>query len=225
MHRVLDGVWDECARALTPGGLACVVVGDALRTEGGRFRLFPNHARVMSAFASRGFDVLPYILWKKPTNKPNAFLGSGFLPPNAYVTLDCEFVLILRKGALRRFEPGDLRRKRSAYTRAQRDLWFSQIWELKGARQDAGKGARRTAAFPAELAQRLVRMFSVEGDLVLDPFAGTGTTLAEAARLKRRAVGYELDPALAEQVERKVEAVGASCRVVRRRRGSGVAKP
>src|SRR5262249_29573455 len=136
MHAVLDGVWRECARALMPGGIACVVVGDALRTVDGRFRLFANHARVMQAFGATGFDALPYILWKKPTNKPNAFLGSGFLPPNAYVTLDCEFILIMRKGGLRRFEARDARRRRSAYTKPERDLWFSQIWDLKGARQE-----------------------------------------------------------------------------------------
>ncbi len=215
MHAALDVVWRECARALLPGGIACVVIGDALRTIGGRFRLFPNHARVLSAFEALGFDPLPYILWKKPTNRPNAFLGSGFLPPNAYVTLDCEFILILRKGGLRRFPAGDARRLRSAYTKPERDQWFSQVWELKGARQTRGNLSRRTAAFPPEVPQRLVRMFSVEGDLVLDPFAGTGTTLAEASRLGRRAVGYEVDAGMESEIKRQVEAAGARCAFVR----------
>jgi site-specific DNA-methyltransferase (cytosine-N4-specific) len=213
MHGVLDDVWRECARALTPGGIACVVVGDALRTVDGRFRLFANHARVMRAFDGLGFDTLPYILWKKPTNKPNAFLGSGFLPPNAYVTLDCEFILIFRKGGLRKFEAGDGRRKSSAYTKEERDRWFSQIWDVKGAPQARAAGARRSAAFPAEVPRRLIRMFSVEGDLVLDPFAGTGTTLAEAVRLGRRARGFELDPGFAGEAERKVAAAGGRLRV------------
>ena len=210
------GVWRECARALMPGGIACVVVGDALRTVDGRFRLFPNHARVMHAFESLGFDMLPYILWKKPTNKPNAFLGSGFLPPNAYVTQDCEFVLILRKGGLRRFGAKDGRREASKYTKAERDLWFSQVWDMKGARQGRGAGARRSAAFPAEVPRRLIRMFSVRGDLVLDPFAGTGTTLALAAALGRRAVGYETDVSLRGEIERQVEEAGGRVTVLAR---------
>lgn len=213
MHGVLDGVWRECARALTDGGLACIVVGDALRTHGGRFRLFANHARVMQAFERLGFDALPYLLWKKPTNRPNAFLGSGFLPPNAYVTLDCEFVLIMRKGGLRKFEAKDRRRTASRYTKPERDLWFSQVWDMKGARQGRGAGARRSAAFPSEVPRRLIRMFSVEGDLVLDPFAGTGTTLAAAAALGRRAVGYEVDAALTGEAERQVEAAGGRLKV------------
>lgn len=214
MHQVLDEVWRECARVLLPGGLACVVVGDAVRTVDGRFRLFPNHARVLQAFEALGFDILPYILWKKPTNKPNAFLGSGFLPPNAYVTLDCEFILIMRNGGLRKSASFEARRA-SAYTKAQRDVWFSQVWEVKGAKQGRGEGARRSAAFPAEVPSRLIRMFSVKGDLVVDPFAGTGTTLAEACRLGRRAVGYEVDDSLTSEARRRVADAGGSLRVVR----------
>jgi site-specific DNA-methyltransferase (cytosine-N4-specific) len=80
-----------------------------------------------------GFTTLPYILWKKPTTKPKykgkgAFLGSGFLPPNAYVTVDCEFILLFRKGKLRKFPPHDKLRYESAFTKRERDEWFSQIW-------------------------------------------------------------------------------------------------
>lgn len=212
MHRVLDGVWREVARVLMPGGLACVVVGDALRKTDGHFRLFPNHSRITQAFEALGFHALPYILWKKPTNRPNAFLGSGFSPPNAYVTLDCEFILIFRKGGLRKFPPGDERRRASIYSKGERDLWFSQIWDLRGSRQTRGGLARRTAGFPPEVPRRLISMFSVKGDLVVDPFAGTGTTLAQAIALGRRAVGYELDAALRGEIERQVAAAGGSCR-------------
>ncbi|HEX9710915.1 MAG TPA: site-specific DNA-methyltransferase [Candidatus Thermoplasmatota archaeon] len=211
-HAVLDAVWAEVARALMPGGIACVVVGDALRKVEGSFQLFPNHARVMDALARLGLMALPYILWKKPTNRPNAFLGSGFLPPNAYVTLDCEFILVFRKGPLRAFPPHDGRRAASRYTKAERDRWFSQVWELPGARQRQAGVGRRTAAFPPEVPARLVRMFSVEGDLVLDPFAGTGTALAEAVRAGRDAVGYEVDPALRGAIEAAVARAGAHCR-------------
>ena len=211
MHARLDEVWREVARVLIPGGLACIVVGDALRKVDGRFRLFPNHARVIQAFSALGMDTLPYILWKKPTNKPNAFLGSGFLPPNAYVTLDCEFILIFRNGALRSFPRRDAGRHGSTYTKAERDVWFSQVWDMKGSKQARGALERRSGAFPAEVPRRLVSMFSVEGDLVLDPFAGTGTTLVEAARLKRRALGFEIDPSLRGDIEARAREAGVPC--------------
>ena len=192
MHRVLAPVWRNCRRALVPGGILAIVVGDALRSTDGEFRLWPNHVTITEHCRRIGFRPLPYILWKKPTNKPNAFLGSGFLPPNAYVTLDCEFILLFRNGPLRRFPPHARARGESAFTKVERDVWFSQVWTgIRGARQ--GAAGARSAAFPPEVPERLVRMFSCIGETILDPFAGTGTTLWAAHRWRRRAVGIELD--------------------------------
>jgi site-specific DNA-methyltransferase (cytosine-N4-specific) len=198
MHENLARVWKETHRVLVDGGIACINIGDATRTVNGKFRLFPNHARVIEHCERLGFTTLPYILWKKPTTKPKykgkgAFLGSGFLPPNAYVTLDCEFILIFRKGGLRKFPRNDDIRHDSKFTKKQRDGWFTQIWTLKGTRQTHGEIERRTAAFPEEIADRLIRMFSVRGDIVLDPFLGSGTTTKAAMQNERNSVGYEID--------------------------------
>ncbi|MGI0154606.1 MAG: DNA-methyltransferase [Thermoplasmata archaeon] len=194
MHRVLAAAWRACHRVLVPGGILVVNVGDALRTIDGAFRLWPNHAETLVAAEGAGFRPLPYVLWKKPTNRPNAFLGSGFLPPNAYVTLDCEFLLPFRKGGVRRLPVHDPRREASRFSRAERDRWFSQVWgDVRGAPQRAAGG--RSGAFPLEIPERLVRMFSLVGETVLDPFAGTGTTLEAASRWGREAIGMEWDPA------------------------------
>jgi len=209
MHESLAKVWRETFRVLIDGGIACINIGDATRTINGKFRLFPNHSRIIEHCEKVGFTALPYILWKKPTNKPKykgkgAFLGSGFLPPNAYVTLDCEFILIFRKGKLRKFAPHDKRRYESAFTKKQRDEWFTQIWDVKGARQTASQIERRTAAFPDELADRLIRMFSVKGDTVLDPFLGSGTTTKIAMQNERNSISYETDESLLPLIKKKI---------------------
>ncbi len=207
MLRVLADAWAECHRVLIPGGILAVNIGDALRSRDGEFRLWPNHAHTLAAGERLGFRVLPYILWKKPTNKPNAFLGSGFVPPNAYVTLDCEYILLFRKGPLRKLPPHDSARTASHYSRAERDRWFSQIWsDVRGAPQR--DGARRTAAFPLEIPERLIRMFSLVGETVLDPFAGTGTTLEAAVRTGRDAVGVEWDPDVYRDLTRSARGRG-----------------
>jgi DNA modification methylase len=70
-------------------------------------------------------------------------------------------------------------------------LWFSQVWEIPGA-----KNAKKTSVFPKEIPHRLIRMFSVNGDTVVDPFCGVGTTLKVAEKLNRKAVGYEINKEL-----------------------------
>lgn len=208
MHINLAKVWEECYRVLVDGGIACINIGDATRKLNGKFRLFPNHAKVIEMCEKVGFITLPYILWKKPTNKPKykgkgAFLGSGFLPPNAYVTLDCEFILLFRKGGPRKFQQKDTYRYLSAYTKEERDKWFTQIWEIPGTKQTIEE--RRVAAFPEEVPYRLIRMFSIIGDVVLDPFLGTGTTSKVAMELKRNSIGYEIDESLVPIIKEKLK--------------------
>jgi site-specific DNA-methyltransferase (cytosine-N4-specific) len=215
MHENLAKVWQETYRVLVDGGIACINIGDATRTVNGKFQLYPNHSRITEICEKIGFTTLPYILWKKPTTKPTykgkgAFLGSGFLPPNAYVTLDCEFILLFRKGKLRKFQPKDVMRYESAFTKVQRDEWFSQIWSLKGSRQTASQLERRTAAYPEEIAERLIRMFSVKGELVLDPFLGSGTTTKIAMLNERNSIGYEIDENLLPTINKKIENYAAS---------------
>jgi len=216
MHRELDPVWKEVHRLLRSGGIACINIGDATRTIGGSFRVFPNHTRVLMACLGLGFEVLPEILWRKESNKPTKFMGSGMLPGAAYVTQEHEYILILRKGGKR--PSGSLARRlarqRSAFFWEERNAWFSDIWEgLQGDRQPLRvKGARdRSASYPFELAYRLISMFSVQNDLVLDPFLGTGTTMVAAAAAGRDSVGIELDPRFKGHIEqRMVGAISAS---------------
>jgi len=199
MHEALAPAWDEIARVLAPGGVACVNVGDATRSIGGRFRLWDNATRVADALDAAGLDRLPGVLWRKPTNAPTKFMGSGTLPPNAYVTLEHEHVLVFRKGSHRSFEAGDPARYASAYFWEERNRWFSDTWDdLRGVDQalDAGDARDRSAAFPFELPYRLICMYSTYGDRVLDPFWGTGTTTLAAMAAGRDSVGVERDPDL-----------------------------
>ena len=210
MHENLAKVWAETYRVLANGGIAAINIGDATRNINGKFQLFPNHSRITEVCEKIGFTTLPYILWKKPTNRPKykgkgAFLGSGFLPPNAYVTLDCEFILLFRKGKLRKFEPHQQDRYESKFTKVQRDVWFSQIWDFKGTRQTVSELERRTAAYPDEVAERLIRMFSVRGEKVLDPFLGSGTTTKVAIVNERNSIGYEADAKLLQTIMQKIE--------------------
>jgi len=205
MHAELDSVWRETHRILIDGGIACINIGDATRTIGGDFKLYPNHARVVTAMIAAGFTALPTILWRKPTNAPTKFMGSGTLPAGAYVTLEHECILIFRKGSKREFRTDHekLLRRQSAFFWEERNAWFSDVWlDLVGASQyrHTNNSRQRSAAFPFELPYRLVNMFSAKQDIVVDPFVGTGTTMAAAMATARNCIGFEIDSGFQEQI-------------------------
>lgn len=211
MHLELDRVWAECFRVVSPGGFACINIGDATRTVKGDFRLYHNHARILAGMVASGFNVLPDILWRKPTNAPNKFMGSGMLPAGAYVTYEHEYILVFRKGGKRIFTSKSDReqRSRSAFFWEERNRWFSDMWmDLRGIKQKISKprDRERSAAFPFELPYRLINMYSVYGDTVLDPFVGTGTTMAAAVTAARSSVGVEFAGGFSSLVDDSIRA-------------------
>ena len=198
MHEILDAVWNEVFRVLKNGRFACINIGDATRTVKGNFCLYPNHARILTQLLNIGFSALPDILWRKQANTPNKFMGSGMLPAGAYVTLEHEYILIVRKGPKREFKTEDEKanRRESALFWEERNIWYSDVWtDIKGTGQKLPKAMSRlrSAAFPYDLAYRLINMYSVKGDVILDPFLGTGTTTAAAMTSARNSIGVEID--------------------------------
>ena len=202
MHAVLDSVWKECDRVLADGGFVCINIGDATRTMGDRFMLYPNHVRIIEAFLEMGYSVLPDIHWHKQSNAPNKFMGSGMYPAGAYVTYEHEYILIFRKGGKRTFDGADReRRRKSAFFWEERNVWFSDLWDIKGASQvlpAAGAARKRNASFPLEIPLRLINMYSVRDDVVLDPFVGLGTTCLAGMIAGRSSIGYEIDENIAD---------------------------
>ncbi|KOX93752.1 DNA-methyltransferase [Haloarcula rubripromontorii] len=219
MHDVLDAVWAEIERVLVPGGIACINVGDATRSMEDGFRSFPNHAEITDRLTDHGLRALPDILWRKPTNSGAKFMGSGMVPPNAYPTLEHEHILVFRNGERRRLEPGADRRYESAYFWEERNEWFSDLWELPGETQDLDDGLRdRSGAFPLTVPYRLISMFSVYDDTVLDPFLGTGTTTLAAMLARRNSVGVDRDPDLLSALEKRVATAPERSRTIARER-------
>lgn len=204
MHDVMDQVWQQVVRLVRPGGFVCINIGDATRTLGDSFRLYSNHSRIIQFFLQNGFQNLPNIIWRKPTNAPNKFMGSGMLPAGAYVTLEHEYILIFRKGGKRVFsrEADKQRRCESAFFWEERNQWFSDVWEFRGTGQklSTGLARERSGAYPFELPYRLINMFSLRGDTVLDPFVGTGTTTLAAIASERNSLGCEREPSFEQAI-------------------------
>ena len=102
-------------------------------------------------------------------------------------------------------KPTEAMRDASRISKPDFSKWFQQFWTLTGA-----STREHPAPFPLELANRLVRMFSFVGDTILDPFAGTGTTLVAALKAERNSIGVEIDPAYFEMAKARLETENTS---------------
>lgn len=205
----LDRVWEHAFRVLVPGGRLVCVVGDVClsRREFGRHVVMPLHSDIAVRCRKIGFDNLNPIIWHKISNAKfevegnSSFLGKPY-EPNAIIKNDIEFILMERKpGGYRK--PTDKQRSLSMISKENFDEWFRQIWTLGG---ESTK--KHPAPYPLELAHRLVSMFSFVGDTVLDPFAGTGTTLLAASRIGRNSMGIEIDPDYAQMAANRLREQG-----------------
>ncbi len=204
----LDKVWKEVFRVLVPGGRLVCVVGDVClsrRQNNGRHTVVALHSSISDHCRRIGFDGLAPIIWHKIANAvfEASGNGAGFLgkpyEPNAVIKNDIEFVLLLRKPGGYRTPTIDTRLA-SLITAENHRAWFQQIWTgVTGA-----STRHHPAPFPADLASRLIRMFSFAGDTVLDPFSGTGTTTLAAARAGRNSIGIEVDSSYLEFAEARL---------------------
>jgi modification methylase len=193
----LKRTWKRCYDALVPGGRLCVVVGDVCipRRKIGRHFVVPLHADISVQCRDIGFDYLTPILWYKIANAATevhgngaAFLGKPY-EPNAIIKNDVEYILIFRKpGGYRK--PTNEQRLLSLIPKDAHGRWFRAIWDdIPGSSRTKG----HPAPYPTELAYRLISMFSFVGDLILDPFLGTGTTTEAAIIARRSSIGYEIE--------------------------------
>ena len=131
--------------------------------------------------------------------------GAGFYgkpyQPGAVVKNDIEYILFMRKGGSYR-KPEPLQKALSMLTKLEMQAWWRSIWsDVKGASTRAG----HPAPYPAELAERLIRMFSFAGDTVLDPFAGTGSTTIAAIAAGRNSIGNEIEPSYLKLARQRVK--------------------
>jgi DNA modification methylase len=210
----LDKVWEHCFRVLVPGGRLICVVGDVClsrRKNDGRHTVVPLHASIQEHCRKIGYDNLAPIIWYKIANavfeasgNGGGFLGKPY-EPNSVIKNDIEFILMERKpGGYRK--PSVETRILSIISDENHKQWFQSIWSgVTGA-----STRNHPAPYPSELAERLIRMFSFAGDTVLDPFLGTGTTSAAAAKWGRNSIGVEIDPQYFKQAEKRIRESMAS---------------
>jgi DNA modification methylase len=202
--RDLYHTWRECFRVLREGSRLCINIGDQFARSSiyGRYKIIPLHAEFISQCEQIGFDFLGAIIWQKKTTMNTSgganVMGSYPYPPNGLVEIDYEFILIFKKPGKAKAVSREIK-ELSKLTKEEWKEYFSGHWRLGGARQWGHE-----AMFPEELPRRLIRMFTFQGDAVLDPFLGSGTTLRVALELGRNGWGYEINESFLPMMEDKL---------------------
>lgn len=190
----LNMVWLECYRVLKSGSRLCINIGDQFARTAyyGRYKIVPIHSEIIRFCETIGFDYMGSIIWQKQTNMHTSgggkVMGSFPYPKGGILKVDYENILIFKKLGKSDVPSQDIK-DASVLTMDEWQTFFNTHWTFCGAKQD-----RHIAVFPEELPYRLIRMFSYSGDIVLDPFMGSGTTALAALKNGRSAVGYELNP-------------------------------
>ncbi len=200
----LSLVWSECYRVLQPGCRLCVNIGDqfARSVYYGRYKVIPIRTEIIKFCETIGFDYMGAIIWQKVTTTNTTggatIMGSFPYPRNGIIKIDYEFILIFKKlGSSPK--PTNEAKALSKLTTSEWNEYFAGHWNFGGEKQD-----RHLAMFPEELPKRLIRMFTFVGDIVLDPFLGSGTTSLAAKNLVRNSVGFELNPDFLPVIQKKL---------------------
>jgi site-specific DNA-methyltransferase (adenine-specific) len=167
-----------------PGGRACINI-PLDSNKGGKRAVYADYLRVMQEV---GWTYQTSIVWNEQNISRRTAWGSWLSPSAPFVTAPVEMIAVFHTGPFRR-PPSDGRR--GDITRDEFVAWTLGMWTFAGANP---RRVGHPAPFPEELPRRLIKLYSYPGDLVLDPFAGSGTTLVAARKLGRRALGVEINP-------------------------------
>jgi site-specific DNA-methyltransferase (adenine-specific) len=203
---MLLGVFRECHRVLEPGGRIAVNVANLGRKpyrslSADVIRLLESDLKMLL----RG-----EVIWRKQQGTAGSCAWGSFRSPANPVLRDItERVIIAGKGRFDRAITTKARRAsdRPHLSTLNNDEFMDatlDVWEIE---PESARRVGHPAPFPLDLPKRLVHLYTYVDDLVLDPFMGSGTTLAAAATLGRRYVGYDLDPAYVEIARQRVAEV------------------
>ncbi|ODS42392.1 MAG: DNA methylase N-4 [Candidatus Altiarchaeales archaeon IMC4] len=196
-------VWKECFRTLKPGTRLCINIGDQFMRSiiYGRYKIAPLHCEFIVQCEKIGFDYMGSIIWQKKTTMNTtggaSVMGSYPHPPNGMIELDYEFILIFKKPGMKTASKEV--KEESKLTKDEWKEYFLGHWYFNGVRQD-----EHIAMFPDELPKRLIKMFTFVGDMVLDPFLGSGTTTKVALGLGRNSIGYEINEGFLPVIKEKI---------------------
>lgn len=192
-------VWKECERVLKPNGKLVIntplmpMLKKNLNTHYNR-HIFNIDSDIQHSIRTKtNLFLLDIYLWNRTNPTKKLMFGSYPYPRNFYAQNTTEFITVYVKDG----KPERATKEVKEASKLSQNEWVNytkQIWNIPIPNKNDLAFGKHSAIMPEEIVKRAVRLYSLVGDLVLDPFAGSGTTLRVAKKLHRNYVGYEISP-------------------------------
>jgi len=191
---LLSDVFAETYRVLEPGGRAVVNVANL-----GRRPYIPLNAHVTQIMHEIGFLMRGEVIWRKAEAASGSCAWGSWMSASNPTFRDVhEYCLCFSKGSFSRLKKGESTIERDDFLAAT-----LSVWDIP---PESAKRVGHPAPFPIALPQRFIELYTYTGDLVLDPFMGSGSTAVAAVRTGRHYLGYDTDPAYVDLARARVAA-------------------
>jgi site-specific DNA-methyltransferase (adenine-specific) len=191
---MLARVFRETYRMLVPGGRACVNIANL-----GRKPYIPLNARITTIMIDTGFLMRGEIIWDKGSSVGSSTAWGSWLSASNPTLRDVhEYILVFSKGRFKR----DAQDRESTIQRDDFLELTKSVWHFP---TESATRVGHPAPFPVELPRRLIELYTFEGEVILDPFIGSGTTALAALDTGRHFVGYEIDASYAQIAQQRIE--------------------
>ena len=192
--QLLENAFKETYRVLVNGGRACINVANL-----GRKPYIPLSDYISKMMIDIGFNMRGEIIWNKAASaSPSTAWGSWQSAANPILRDIHEYILVFSKGDYKR----DKGKKENTISKEQFMEWTKSIWTMNA---ESARRIGHPAPFPEELPYRLIQLYSFKGDIILDPFMGSGTTAVAALKSDRKFVGYEINKEYIELAEKRID--------------------
>ena len=174
-------VWGEVKRVLVPGGRVCINIANL-----GRRPYIPLHAFIIEDMLSLGFLMRGEIIWNKASSAGSSTAWGSWLSPKNPTLRDIhEYILVFSKGTFSRQSLG----RKSTISKEEFLEFTKSVWIFNA---EQAQKVGHPAPFPVDLPYRLIQLYTYEGEVVLDPFMGSGQTAIAAIKTKRHYIGYDI---------------------------------